>query len=84
LHQSLIVLLAYWLIPLKVGPVLEPALILAGTIAGCWALHVGVIARVAWLRPLFGMVPALSGARRGGSAALRVSVLAEQRLPRRK
>lgn len=56
LHQSLIILLAYWLIPLKVGPVLEPALILAGTIAGCWALHVGVIARFAWLRPLLGMV----------------------------
>jgi membrane-bound acyltransferase YfiQ involved in biofilm formation len=57
LHQSLIILFAYWLIPLRVGPVLEPALILAGTVIGCWALHVHVIARVGWLRPCFGLRP---------------------------
>ena len=55
LHQSLIIALAYWLIPLRVGPVLEPALILAGTVAGCWALHVLVIRRWSWLRACFGM-----------------------------
>ena len=33
LHQSAIVLLAYWLVPLKLGPVVEPLLILAGTVA---------------------------------------------------
>lgn len=54
LHQSLIVLCAYWLLPLELGPVLEPLLVLAGTLAGCAALHAG-IRRVGWLRPLFGL-----------------------------
>ena len=47
LHQSLIVLFAYWLLPLQLGPVLEPLLVLAGTIAGCWLLHELVIAACA-------------------------------------
>jgi peptidoglycan/LPS O-acetylase OafA/YrhL len=54
LHQSLIVLIAYWVISLKLGPVLEPAIVLAGTVAGCWMLF-AIIRRVPWLRPLFGM-----------------------------
>lgn len=54
LHQSLIVLCAHWLLPLELGPVAEPLLVLAGTIAGCALLHAG-IRRVRWLRPLFGM-----------------------------
>ena len=54
LHQSLIVLFAYWLLPLQLGPVLEPLLVLAGTIAGCWLLHEFVIRRVRWLRPALG------------------------------
>ncbi|HMB56916.1 MAG TPA: acyltransferase family protein [Arenimonas sp.] len=53
-HQSLIVLLAYWLIPLKFGPVLEPLLVLAGTIAGCYLLSEGA-KRVSWLRPCLGL-----------------------------
>ena len=55
LHQSLIVLCAYWLLPSQLGPVLEPLLVLAGTIAGCWLLHGFVIRRSRWLRPLFGL-----------------------------
>ena len=54
LHQSLIVLIAYWLVSLKLGPVVEPLIVLAGTIAGCWILF-AVIRRVRWLRPLFGL-----------------------------
>lgn len=57
LHQSLILLIAYWLLPLRLGPVLEPALVFAGTIAGCWCLHEFVIRRVRWLRPCFGLKP---------------------------
>ncbi|QJR09551.1 Glucans biosynthesis protein C [Usitatibacter rugosus] len=68
LHQSLIVLLAYWLIPLKVGPVIEPALILVGTVAGCWALHVVVIRRSAFLRTVFG-IPR----RRRGSSSVQIT-----------
>jgi glucan biosynthesis protein C len=54
LHQSLIVLLAYWIIPWKLsGPAEAPA-VLAGTVAGCWLVFAGV-RRVRWLRPLFGL-----------------------------
>ena len=55
LHQSLIVLLAYWLIPLNLGGRIESALVIGGTIAGCLLLHECVIRRVGFLRPLFGL-----------------------------
>jgi peptidoglycan/LPS O-acetylase OafA/YrhL len=55
LHQSLILLIAYWVLPLHLGPVAEPLLVFAGTIAGCWLLHEFVIRRIAWLRPCFGL-----------------------------
>jgi len=55
LHQSVMLALAYWLIPLKLGPVLEPTLTLLGTVAGCALLHEYVIRRTRWLRPLFGL-----------------------------
>lgn len=55
LHQSVLLAMAYWLIPLKLGPVLEPTLVLLGTVGGCAALHEGVIRRTPWLRPLFGL-----------------------------
>jgi len=58
LHQSLIVLLAYWLVPLQVGAVAEPLLVGAGTVLGCWLLTSGLIVRTPWLRPLFGLKPA--------------------------
>jgi peptidoglycan/LPS O-acetylase OafA/YrhL len=57
LHQSLIIVIAFWLAPLHVGPVLEPVIVIIGTVAGCWALHVGVIRRFALLRLCFGMKP---------------------------
>lgn len=55
LHQSLIVLVAYWLIPLHLGPVLEPVLVVIATVGGCALLHEFVIRRTALLRPLFGL-----------------------------
>ncbi len=55
LHQSLILFFAWKLLPLGLGPVAEPALILLGTIGGCALLHELVIRRVRWLRPLFGL-----------------------------
>ncbi|QQP97649.1 acyltransferase family protein [Lysobacter enzymogenes] len=54
LHQSLIVLIAYWILPLKFGPVTEPAIVLTGTVAGCFVLH-EIIRRVPLLRPCFGL-----------------------------
>ncbi|WP_456980845.1 acyltransferase family protein [Luteimonas sp. A478] len=55
LHQSLIVPLAFALSALALGSWLEPLLVAAGTIAGCWLLHEFVIRRVWPLRPLFGL-----------------------------
>ncbi|GLQ89972.1 acyltransferase family protein [Dyella flagellata] len=57
LHQSLLLLFAWQLMPLGLGPVAEPVLIIACTIGGCALLHECVIRRVSWLRPLFGMEP---------------------------
>lgn len=54
LHQSLIILMAYWLLPLNLGPVTEAMLVLVGTIAGCWLLT-ALVSHAAFLRPCFGM-----------------------------
>ena len=54
LHQSLIIGVAYWLIPYKLGPVLEPLLVLVGTVGGCYAIS-EIVKRIAWLRPCFGL-----------------------------
>lgn len=63
LHQSLIVPLAFALVPLRLGPWLEPLAVLAGTAAGCALLHEFLIRRSRLLRPLFGLKP-LRDARR--------------------
>jgi len=55
LHQSIMLAAAYWLIPLRLGAVLEPLLVLACTMAGCALLHEFAIRRSRWLRPLFGL-----------------------------
>lgn len=55
LHQSMIILMAYWLLPLQLGPVFEPMAVLIGTVAGCWLLHMGAIRRSRLLRPCFGL-----------------------------
>lgn len=54
LHQNLIILAAYWLIPFGLGPVLEPLLVVGLAVAGC-ALGHELVRRTAWLRPLFGL-----------------------------
>lgn len=54
LHQSLTVLIAYWVLPMKLGALAEPAIVLTGTVAGCFVLH-DIIRRVPLLRPCFGL-----------------------------
>jgi glucans biosynthesis protein C len=54
LHQTVIIVLIFWLAPLGLGPIVEPALLVAGTIGGCWGLT-AIVRRTAWLRPLFGL-----------------------------
>jgi len=75
LHQSLIVGIGFWLLPLGLGPVAEPALVLLGTVAGCWLLNDLLIRRVGFLRPLFGLRraprPAAAAAAATGASAAR-------------
>ncbi|MES2786159.1 MAG: acyltransferase [Pseudomonadota bacterium] len=54
LHQTVIIVLLFWLAPLGLGPVLEPAMLVVLTVAGCWILT-SLIRRSGWLRPLFGL-----------------------------
>ncbi|BEP60848.1 acyltransferase family protein [Variovorax sp. V213] len=61
LHQTLIIAGVALLAPFALGPVLEPALLAALTIVGCWALTDGLIRRFDWLRPLFGLKPRRTG-----------------------
>ena len=58
LHQTLILLAVSWLAPLRLHAGLEAALVLAATVLGCWGLT-AVVRRTRWLRPLFGLKPAL-------------------------
>lgn len=57
LHQTITVVLGYNLAEFALGPVVEPTLVLGGTILGCLLLHEFVIRRSAILRPLFGLGP---------------------------
>ena len=55
LHQTLTIILGGELARFELGPVLEPLLVLGGTVLGCWVLYEFLIRRVPGLRPLFGM-----------------------------
>lgn len=53
-HQSIIVLVAYWLIPLALPAWLDFALLVAATVAGCWLFYLAGRA-IGPLRPLIGL-----------------------------
>ncbi|MGO4832762.1 hypothetical protein AB4144_10780, partial [Rhizobiaceae sp. 2RAB30] len=54
LHQTIIVILGYWLIPYRLPAFVEAAIIVGATVAGC-ILGYEFIRRVQLLRPLFGL-----------------------------
>lgn len=58
LHQTLIVAGAVLLAPFDLGPLMEPVMLVAFTVGGCWLITDGLVRRVRWLRPLFGLKPA--------------------------
>jgi len=60
LHQTITVVIGANLATYALGPVVEPLLVLGGTLAGCYLLYEYVIRRTALLRPLFGL-PATAG-----------------------
>ncbi len=56
LHQTVIVVLAHQLKPLKIAPGLEGPLLIGATFLICLLVY-EAIRRIAWLRPLFGLKP---------------------------
>ncbi|MBE2211612.1 MAG: acyltransferase [Xanthomonadaceae bacterium] len=63
LHQTWLVLIAYWIIPLRLGAGLEVLLVVGGTVLGCWVLSDGCIRRSNRIRPLFGLKPLAAATR---------------------
>ena len=57
LHQTLIMVLAVALAPRALGPVAEPAALVAGTVLGCWLITDALVRRFTPLRLLFGLKP---------------------------
>jgi len=56
-HQTAIVLLAHFMKPLSLRPLVEGPLLIAATVAICLASF-EIVRRVGWMRPLFGLAPA--------------------------
>lgn len=54
LHQTLIIVFAYWLAPFHLGGILEPIAVIALVFLGCWGLY-ELIKRIPGLRVLFGI-----------------------------
>jgi glucan biosynthesis protein C len=55
LHQTVILIVAYWVIAQPWDPWTKFAIVLAATIVGCVALYEGVVRRFALTRVMFGM-----------------------------
>jgi len=56
LHQTLIIVFAYWLAPLKLGPLLEPILLIVLVFSSCVLLY-EFIKRIPFLHLVFGVKP---------------------------
>lgn len=54
IHQTIIVVVAYWLLLARLPLALDFLIMVAATVAGCWAFYLGG-RRIAWLRPLIGL-----------------------------
>ncbi len=54
IHQTVIVLVAYWLMPLELPGGVDFAILVVATVVGCWAFYL-IGRRIAWLRPLIGL-----------------------------
>ncbi len=54
IHQTIIILTEYWLLPLRLDPLAEFAILLPVTIAGCWAFYL-IGRQITLLRPLIGL-----------------------------
>ena len=70
IHQTIIIVVGYWLLSTGTGPLERFAILVAATAGGCWAFYL-VGREVRWLRPLIGLkgIPASSPRLNGHDAA---------------
>ncbi|MBN8808472.1 MAG: acyltransferase [Sphingomonas sp.] len=54
IHQTIIVLVEYWVRPLGIGAAGEFSVLVIATVAGCWAFY-RIGREIGWLRPLIGL-----------------------------
>jgi glucan biosynthesis protein C len=54
IHQTIIVVLGWYLLPFHLPAAVEFALLVAATVAGCWIFY-DAGRRIGWLRPLIGL-----------------------------
>jgi len=54
IHQTVIVVVAYWLIPVGLSMGANFAILVLTTVAGCWAFY-RIGRAISWLRPLIGL-----------------------------
>ena len=71
LHQSVIVLTAWWLLPAQLPPLLAFGIVLGATAGSCWLLY-RLGGEIFWLRPLIGLSTAKPKLGRRAKAILRV------------
>ena len=60
LHQTVTVIVVYWLLTLGVSPVPGFLLAVLATFLGTWAIYAGLVRPWRWVRPLFGLKAAYS------------------------
>jgi len=53
-HQTIIVVVGWWLLRFALHPAAEFAILIVATVAGCWAFY-DIGRRIGWLRPLIGL-----------------------------
>jgi hypothetical protein len=54
IHQTIIVIVEFWLKPLSIGPLAEFAILVPTTVAGCWAFYL-IGRELNPIRPLIGL-----------------------------
>jgi len=64
LHQTVTVIVVYWLLRLGVPPVPGFLLAVLATFLGTWAVYAGLVRPWRWVRPLFGLKAAYRGSAR--------------------
>lgn len=68
IHQTIIVVLGWYLLRFALPPALEFVALLAATVAGCWLFYLGG-REAGWLRPLIGLRPLAARPRSATEAA---------------